>query len=66
MRGGVVDERDKVLKMATIFEHRQLDNYSNITVDFNSLFTEMFRISFRTSEVRCEVQKFIMNTQASL
>ena len=27
-----------------------------ITVDFNSLFTEMFQ----TSEVRCEVQKFIM------
>ncbi len=29
---------------------------NNITVDFNSLFTEMFQ----TSEVRCEVQKFIM------
>ena len=29
---------------------------SAFTVDFNSLFTEMFR----TSEVRCEVQTFIM------
>jgi hypothetical protein len=36
-----------------------LSNYigsKTVTVDFNSLFTEMFR----TSEVRCEVQKFIM------
>ncbi len=32
----------------------------NVTVDFNSLFTEMFRTSFRTSEIRCEVQKFTM------
>ena len=29
-------------------------------VHFNSLFTEMFRTSLWTWEVRCEVQKFIM------
>ncbi len=31
-----------------------------LTVDFNSPFIEMFRTSFRTSEVRCEVHKFII------
>ncbi len=44
------------LSMSTI----NVPTTTGITVDFNSLLTEMFRTSFRTSEVRCEVQKFTM------
>ncbi len=35
-------------------------SFSISTSDFNSLFTEMFQTLFRTSDVRCEVQKFII------
>ena len=31
-----------------------------VTVDFTKLLPQMFRTSLRSSQVRCEVQKFIM------
>jgi hypothetical protein len=35
-------------------------NVISFTVDFNLLFTKMLRTSFRTSQIRCKDQKFIM------